>query len=43
MGYTGVVGLSRDSMGIWRAKAKRGGETVDVTVDKGGRLKTEPP
>jgi hypothetical protein len=23
--------------------AKRGTETVDVTVDKGGRIKTEPP
>ena len=43
MGYSHVVGLSRDSMGVWRAKAKRGGETVEVTVDKGGRIKTEPP
>mgnify|MGYP001052467791 CR=1 FL=1 len=42
MGYTDVVGLSRDSLGVWRAKAKRGSETVDVTVDKGGRIKTEP-
>ena len=43
MGYTDVTGLSRDSLGVWRAKAKRGTETVDVTVDKGGRIKTEPP
>ena len=43
MGYTDVSGLSRDSLGVWRAKAKRGTETVDVTVDKGGRIKTEPP
>ncbi|MGE0574284.1 MAG: hypothetical protein AB7F22_13865 [Reyranella sp.] len=42
MGYTDVVGLSRDSMGVWRAKAKRGSEIVDVTVDKGGRIKTGP-
>jgi hypothetical protein len=42
MGYTDVTGLSRDSLGVWRAKAKRGTETVDVTVDKGGRIKTEP-
>ena len=41
-GYSDVVGLSRDSMGVWHAKAKRGTETVDVTVDKGGRVKTEP-
>jgi hypothetical protein len=43
MGFTDVTGLSRDSLGVWRAQAKRGTETVDVTVDKGGRIKTEPP
>lgn len=43
MGFTDVSGLSRDSLGVWRAKAKRGAETVDITVDKGGRIKTEPP
>ena len=43
MGFTDVNGLSRDSLGVWRAKAKRGAETVEVTVDKGGRIKTEPP
>jgi hypothetical protein len=42
MGYTEVTGLSRDSLGVWRAKAKRGAETVDITVDKGGRIKTGP-
>jgi hypothetical protein len=42
MGYTDVTGLSRDSIGVWRAKAKRGAETVDITVDKGGRIKTGP-
>lgn len=42
MGYTDVTGLSRDSLGVWRAKAKRGAKTVDVTVDKGGRIKTQP-
>jgi hypothetical protein len=42
MGFTNVTGLSRDSLGVWRAKAKRGAETVDITVDKGGRIKTEP-
>ena len=42
MGYTDVSGLSRDSLGVWRAKAKRGAVTVDVTVDKGGRIKTDP-
>lgn len=43
MGFTDVSGLSRDSLGVWRAKAKRGAETVEVNVDKGGRIKTEPP
>ena len=28
MGYTDVSGLSRDSLGVWRAKAKRGTQTV---------------
>jgi hypothetical protein len=39
MGYTDVVDLARDSTGIWHARAKKGTETVDVTVDKGGRIK----
>ena len=39
MGYTDVVDLSRDSTGIWHARAKKGTESVDVTVDKGGRIK----
>jgi hypothetical protein len=42
MGYTDVTGRARDSMGVWRAKARRGTETVDITVDKGGRIKTDP-
>jgi hypothetical protein len=43
MGYTDVVDLSRDSAGIWHAKAKRGTAPVDVTVDKGGRIKPGLP
>jgi hypothetical protein len=42
MGYTDVVDLSRDSTGIWHARAKKGTESVDVTVDKGGRIKPGP-
>jgi len=34
MGYTDVVDLSRDSMGVWHARAKKGTETLDVIVDK---------
>jgi hypothetical protein len=40
-GYTEVTDLSRDSMGVWRARAKKGGEAVDIVVDKGGRIKSE--
>lgn len=40
LGSTDVIDLSRDRMGVWRAKAKRGAEAVDVAVDKGGRIKT---
>jgi hypothetical protein len=39
MGYTDVVDLSRDGTGVWHAKAKKGTETLDVVVDKGGRIK----
>lgn len=42
LGFTDVSDLSRDSMGVWRGKARLGTETVDVTVDKGGRIKTGP-
>ena len=39
LGYTDVVDLSRDSTGVWHARAKKGTETLDVIVDKGGRIK----
>jgi hypothetical protein len=39
MGYTDVVDLSRDGTGVWHARARRGSETLDVIVDKGGRIK----
>jgi hypothetical protein len=42
MGYTDVVDLKRDSTGLWHARARKGSETVDITVDKGGRIKPEP-
>ena len=35
MGYTDVVDLSRDSTGIWHARAKRGTETIDAESSKG--------
>lgn len=41
-GYTEISVLSRDSWGVWRGRAKKGDETVNVVVDKGGRIKSEP-
>ena len=40
-GYTEVTDLSRDSVGVWRARARKGGDVVGVVVDKGGRIKPE--
>jgi hypothetical protein len=40
-GYSEVTDLSRDSMGVWRARAKKGDESIDIVVDKGGRIKSE--
>lgn len=42
-GYTDVTGLSRDSMGVWRARARKGNDAIDVVVDKGGRIKGDRP
>jgi hypothetical protein len=42
LGYADVTDLSRDSTGRWHAKAKRGTDDIDVTVDKGGRIKPNP-
>lgn len=41
LGYSDVVDLTRDSTGVWHARAKRGTQTVDITVDKGGRIKPQ--
>lgn len=38
-GYTDVTDLTRDSMGVWRARGRKGGDLVDIVVDKGGRIK----
>jgi hypothetical protein len=40
-GYTEITDLSRDGMGVWRARAKKSDQAVDITVDKGGRIKSE--
>jgi hypothetical protein len=41
-GYTDVTDVSRDSMGVWRARGRKGNDTVDIAVDKGGRIKVGP-
>ena len=41
-GYTDVTDLSRDSVGVWRARARKGGDVVGIVVDKGGRIKPGP-
>lgn len=40
-GYTDVTDLTRDSMGVWRARARKGEGVVDIVVDKGGRIKAD--
>ncbi len=41
-GYTDVTDLSRDSMGVWRGLGRKGNDIVEITVDKGGRIKAGP-
>jgi len=41
-GYSEVTDLKRDHLGIWRARARMGDETVEVVVDKGGRVRSAP-
>ncbi len=38
-GYTDVTDLSRDSLGVWRARGRKGNDMVEISVDKGGRIK----
>lgn len=42
IGYSDVSDLTRDSLGVWHAHAIRNNEPVYITVDKGGRIKSEP-
>jgi hypothetical protein len=37
-GFTGVSGLAKDSQGVWRGKAMRSGQSVDVSVDYQGNI-----
>jgi len=37
-GYTDISELSKDDQGIWRAKAKKGGQNVSVGFDYKGNI-----
>jgi hypothetical protein len=39
-GYTGVQELRKDDAGVWRGRAMRGGQTVDVGLDFRGNVVT---
>jgi len=40
-GYTNVTGLSKDSYGVWHAKAEKSGMPVMVSLDSGGKVKAD--
>ena len=37
-GYADVSGLKKDDSGVWRAKAKKDGKSVDVSLDFQGNV-----
>jgi hypothetical protein len=37
-GFTNVSGLAKDGNGVWRGKAAKAGQTVDVSVDFQGNV-----
>jgi hypothetical protein len=37
-GYSSVSGLRRDSKGVWRATAVKGGLAADITLDETGKV-----
>ena len=37
-GFSNVSGLQKDANGVWRGKASKGGQTVDVSVDFQGNV-----
>ena len=40
MGFTNVSNLIKDDNGVWRGKAMKGGQTVDVSLDFQGNVIT---
>jgi hypothetical protein len=37
-GFANVSGLAKDSQGVWRGKAMKGGQSVDVSADFQGNV-----
>jgi hypothetical protein len=37
-GFSNVTGLSKDNQGVWRGKAMKSGQIVDVSVDYQGNV-----
>jgi hypothetical protein len=37
-GYAEVSGLKKDDAGVWRGKAKKGGKSMDVSLDFQGNI-----
>lgn len=37
-GFSDVTGLAKDTQGVWRGKAMKGGQTVDVSIDYQGNI-----
>jgi len=37
-GFTNVSGLAKDNTGVWRGKASKGGQSIDVSVDYQGNV-----
>jgi len=37
-GFSNVSGLAKDSQGVWRGKAMKGGKSVNVSVDFQGNV-----
>jgi opacity protein-like surface antigen len=38
MGFADVTGLKKDDNGVWRGRAMKGGQVVDVSVDYQGNV-----
>jgi hypothetical protein len=37
-GFSGISGLQKDANGVWRGKANKGGQSVNVSVDFQGNV-----